>query len=48
MPNAETVRGVPRRARVCAPGRRVMITGEPVAGKAGTAGSGRGPLEKAP
>jgi hypothetical protein len=23
-----------------------MITGEPVAGKSGTAGSGRGPLEK--
>jgi hypothetical protein len=27
-------------------GRRVTVAGEPVARKAGTAGSGRGPLEK--
>jgi hypothetical protein len=26
----------------------VAVTGEPVAGKSGTAGSGRGPLEKDP
>jgi hypothetical protein len=52
MQNAETASGVPRGAG----GRRqpasnrthVAVTGEPVAGKSGTAGSGRGPLEKDP
>jgi hypothetical protein len=46
MPNAETVLGVQRGVWVGPPGCGVMITGEPVAGKSGTAGSGRGPLEK--
>jgi hypothetical protein len=42
MPNAETVVGV-RRERHRA---HEKVAGEPVARKAGTAGSGRGPLEK--
>jgi hypothetical protein len=44
MPNAEPVVDV-RRERLRA---YEMVAGEPVAGKAGTAGSGRGPLEKDP
>jgi len=42
MRNAETVVGVHRERH----GAHVLVTGEPVARKAGTAGSGRGPLEK--
>jgi hypothetical protein len=42
MPNAATVVGV-RRERHRA---HEKVAGEPVARKAGTAGSGRGPLEK--
>lgn len=42
MRNAETVVGVHRERH----GAHGTVTGEPVARKAGTAGSGRGPLEK--
>ncbi len=42
MRNAETVVGLQRERH----GAHETVTGEPVAGTTGTAGSGRGPLEK--
>ena len=46
MQNAEPVVDVQRDGGCARQVSHVTITGEPVAGKAGTAGSGRGPLEK--